>query len=655
MNRILFCFIMMVSALAATGQEKQADYGIGFAEIPAGSFYMGSNGYGLTYDEAPVHEVVISKPFRMSVTEITNEQYERFDPSHRKLRGKQGFSYGDNEAAVFVSWHEADEFCRWLSAETGKSYRLPTEAEWEYACRAGSYMKYSMGDVLPAESMKNQKEHHSFVQVDLTVACGRPNAFGLYDMHGNVEEWCQDWYGPYLPGVQIDPAGWSDGFYKVTRGGSHSTPVEYLRSANRMGMIPEDRHFMTGFRIVEADTVLAGTIPCREKAFPVSQHAAVWTDIDDAVFMEPEVYIRPPENQDVPMYHHNHCPSVTWCSNGDILAVWFSTETEYGREMSIWHSRLRYGEDEWDEASLLCSVPDRNMTGSSIWTDEETGRIYLLNGVEAGGWWRNLALMSIYSDDNGATWSRPAIVSPEHEPGHQVISGMIKSRDGLLMNACDAGPDNNEGSVLQISADGGKTWSSLCGNKPERFVDGGTGNIIAGIHASIVQLKDGSIMAFGRGNDITDSDGIKRMPMSISHDNGKTWTYSASVFPPISGGQRCTMTRLREGPILLVSFTHHPLRAPSDDQRMRIDGKIKSGIFAAVSYDEGKTWPVVKLITDGQRRIMDGGAWTGLFEMDEDKAEPRGYMAVTQSPDGMIHLLSSRNHYRFNLEWLEQK
>lgn len=87
---------------------------------------------------------------------------------------------------------------------------------------------------------------------------------------------------------------------------------------------------------------------------------------------------------------------------------------------------------------------------------------------------------------------------------------------------------------------------------------------------------------------------------------------------------------------------------------MRIDGELCSGVFAALSYDEGESWPVVKLISDGAYRFLDGGAWTGFFEMDAVRSEPRGYFAVTQSPDGMIHLLSSRNHYRFNLKWLEQ-
>lgn len=628
---------------------------IRFAEIPAGWFYMGSGGPGADYDETPIHKVVISRPFRMSVTEITNAQYEAFDPSHRALRGKQGFSSGDNEAVIFVDWHQADAFCRWLSEKEGRTYRLPTEAEWEYACRAGSCMHYSFGDRLPKAALKNQEEHHSFIPVDLTVAQSAPNAFGLYDMHGNVEEWCYDWYGPYFRGDQTDPVGYADGFYKVTRGGSHSTPVEYLRSANRMAMIPEDKHFLTGFRIIEAPYPATKPVPASTAAEPVAQHVAHWADMNDQPrYYTPIEYVIPPQISTAPMYPHNHCPAVTWCRNGDLLAVWFSTISEFGREMAIWHSRLRCGADSWDEASLLCKVPDRNMTGSSLRCDPDSGRIYLLNGVEAGGWWRNLALLAQTSDDNGATWSRPQIVSPEHTPGHQVIAGMIRSSEGWLINACDGGPDNNEGSVIQISRDDGRSWTSPCGEKPEEFEAGRTGGMIAGIHACVVQLRDGSLMAFGRGNDVADAKGRRRMTRSISGDMGKTWRYEASPFPPISGGQRCTMIRLKEGPIVLVSFTHHPLRPPKDKDRMRLGGKIKSGMFAAVSYDEGKTWPVRKLITDGQYRFMDGGAWTGFFETDADRAEPRGYLTMTQSPDGIIHLLSSKNHYRFNLKWLEQ-
>ncbi len=147
------------------------------------------------------------------------------------------------------------------------------------------------------------------------------------------------------------------------------------------------------------------------------------------------------------------------------------------------------------------------------------------------------------------------------------------------------------------------------------------------------------------------------MPMSISRDMGRTWTYSASPLPPIDGGQRLVLRRLNEGPLLLVSFTGHPQRTPETDRGMEFtapDGtKAKGyGMYAAVSFDDGRTWPVRRLVTDSVPRFLDGGAWTGFFESDSTHAEPRGYLCATQTPDGIIHLLSSRLHYRFNLAWL---
>ena len=95
---------------------------------------------------------------------------------------------------------------------------------------------------------------------------------------------------------------------------------------------------------------------------------------------------------------------------------------------------------------------------------------------------------------------------------------------------------------------------------PATFEAGSSAGTIAGIHAGVVQLSDGRFMAFGRGDGIVDKDGLERMPMSLSEDNGRTWTYSASEFPPIDGGQRLVLMRLQEGPVLLVSFTNHPFR-----------------------------------------------------------------------------------------------
>ena len=214
---------------------------------------------------------------------------------------------------------------------------------------------------------------------------------------------------------------------------------------------------------------------------------------------------------------------------------------------------------------------------------------------------------------------------------------------------------------MLVSKDGGKTWADPWNGAPKpEFAEGTTGSTIAGIHAGVVELKDGRWMALGRGNTIVAADGTRHMPMSISSDGGKTWTYAASPFPPIDGGQRLVLLRLREGPLLLVSFTDHPQRTPEKDRGMifqRADGTTFRGygLYAAVSYDEGKTWPVRKLLTDGKCRFLNGGAWTGNFMMDATHAEPRGYMAGVQAPDSTIHIVSSRLHYQFDLTWLEQK
>ena len=125
-------------------------------EIPAGTFYMGSVGEGEDLDEAPVHRVTISHAFRMGKTEVTNAQFEQFCPEHKALRGKNGVSVNDDDAVVNVTYQDAVDFCNWLSEKEGKPYRLPTEAEWEYACRAGTYTDYYTGDYLPEPMCRNQ-------------------------------------------------------------------------------------------------------------------------------------------------------------------------------------------------------------------------------------------------------------------------------------------------------------------------------------------------------------------------------------------------------------------------------------------------------------------------------------------------------------------
>lgn len=635
---------------------------IPMVEIPAGSFYMGSLGLEENYDEAPMHRVHISRPFRMSRTEITNAQYEEFCPEHKALRGKYGFSADDDEPVVLVSHDEAMAFCRWLSEKEGKTYRLPTEAEWEYACRAGTMWKYYMDDKLPAVYHRHQEIVSELKPVKLNVAQSPTNPWGLYDMCGNVEEWCLDWYGPYKEEEQTDPVGYADGLYRVTRGGSHNTPVDYLRCSNRLAMLPGDRSVMIGFRIVQVEYPATAPLPVETPAVEVAQSKWKWEKVSESqpIFHAPQVFVKEPvTDSKTPFYPHNHQPAVTWCENGDLLAIWFSTKEEKGREMVVLSSRLKAGSNEWEEARLFYHVPDRNLTGCALFHDKE-GTLYHINGVEQAGRWRNLMLTLRTSTDNGQTWSKPRIIAPEHTVRHQVIAGTFMTREGWMIQPCDATPSSAGGTAIHISKDRGETWVDPWDGQPSEYIQGGKGTTIAGIHAGVVQLKDGRLMALGRKNNIKDKDGRERMPMSISDDMGKTWTYAASEFPPLEGHQRLVLTRLNEGPLLFVSFTDHPYRTPENERGMIFTDKEGKpyrgyGLYAALSFDEGKTWPVKRLITDGEYRLLNGGAWTQFFEMDATHAEPRGYLACTQTPDNLIHLVSSRLHYRFNLAWLMGK
>ena len=635
-----------------------------FVRIQPGSFLMGQEKGG-DWDERPVHKVNITQSFGISVTEVTNAQYEQFDPEHRALRGKLGFSERDDEAVVFVSWYEAAEFCKWLSEKEGKPYRLPTEAEWEYACRAGTETAYHTGDTLPGEFYKNvrmswfpdpARQRRSAKPLLLTVGQTEPNPWGLFDMHGNVEEWCYDWYGPYDQDEQTDPVGRADGNFKVTRGGSHSTQISFLRSANRLGALPEDKSWLIGFRVVSGEMPgtepLASPEPALYARNVIQDFRPDWasgTDPNVPHFKGPVQYIKIPPESDGPMYsEHNHDPALVDCPNGDLLAIWYSCRDEPGRELTILASRLRHGTEQWEPASVFWNAPDRNDHAPAFWFDgKET--IYHFNGLSAAATWGNLATVMRLSTDNGATWSKARLINPEHGLRHMPIESVFQTHEGYIVLPCDAVTGGNGGTAVHISRDNGQTWTDPgTGKETPKFAEGTTGAWIAGIHAGVTQLKDGSLMAFGRGNTING-----KMPLSISKDMGVNWVYSASEFPPIGGGQRLILRRLLEGPILFVSFTNRNTGMKLENS----SGKEHRvfGMFAALSFDEGKTWPVKRLLTDGgAARDIDGGGNTGRFTMDPTHAEPRGYLAATQTPDGLIHLISSKQYYVFNLAWIRQ-
>ena len=247
--------------------EKDFDLGNGvqmtMVFIPAGSFDMGSpeNEPNRGSDET-LHRVTISKPFWMGKYEVTQEQWQA-------VMGNSLSNFkGPKLPVETVSWDDCQQFLSRLNQKhPGKIFRLPTEAEWEYACRAGTTTAYQWGDDPDGgagwcnaadQAAKRQNPGWTVFSWDdgyantAPVGSFRANAWGLFDMHGNVWEWCQDWYGPYQAGAQTDPGGAPNGKDRVARGGSWYRPPGLVRSAYRLWVHPGLRNWSVGFRVVLA-------------------------------------------------------------------------------------------------------------------------------------------------------------------------------------------------------------------------------------------------------------------------------------------------------------------------------------------------------------------------------------------------------------------
>ena len=213
--------------------------------IPAGEFMMGSpeSESGRRGNETQ-HEVKITQPFYLSAHEVTQQQY-------LEVMGNNPEQYArvDDKPVTNVNWHEAVAFYDKLSEQEGKDYRLPTEAEWEYACRAGTTTAYSFGN--DASGLGEHAWHRgNSGQTTHPVGEKLPNAWGLYDMHGNVWEWCQDWYGDYgKEKVVTDPTGAASGVNRVLRGGAFFNRPEFVRAADRTSSQPDNRNRNFGFRL----------------------------------------------------------------------------------------------------------------------------------------------------------------------------------------------------------------------------------------------------------------------------------------------------------------------------------------------------------------------------------------------------------------------
>jgi sulfatase modifying factor 1 len=242
--------------------------------IKGGCYEMGDTFGDGQADEKPVHNVCVND-FYIGKFEVTVGQFKRFvnetgyrteaekgdgcflwsgskwEKDGSKSWRSPGFSQDDNQPAVCVSWKDTQAFSEWLSRKGGKSYRLPTEAEWEYAARSGGKKEKYAG--MSNDSGLGDYTWYNANSGNRTRSVGgkTPNGLGLYDMTGNVWEWCQDWYGEkyYGESPRDNPRGPSSGQYRVLRGGFWNSRPEYVRAANRGWYVPAYRNYGSGFRL----------------------------------------------------------------------------------------------------------------------------------------------------------------------------------------------------------------------------------------------------------------------------------------------------------------------------------------------------------------------------------------------------------------------
>ena len=320
---VVFGSFSLAEQPKTTGGTSQTTNSIGMklTLVPSGEFLMGSKEsaaatakffdktYGKTFAdpdattasmcqaEQPQHRVRITKPFDLGTYHVTRGQFRQFvkdsgyktdaekgrndtwafnperkdfDLDTRYTWRNAGFEQTDEHPVVCVSWNDATAFCKWLSHKEGKAYRLPTEAEWEYACCAGTKTRYSSGDDpetlakvgnVADATLKTKFPGANAIKANdgyvFTAPVGKfkPNAFGLYDMHGNAWQWCSDWFDDnyYCESPINDPKGPDEGEEHVLRGGCWVFGPVVARSAFRVGGPPELRGYGTGFRVVRQD------------------------------------------------------------------------------------------------------------------------------------------------------------------------------------------------------------------------------------------------------------------------------------------------------------------------------------------------------------------------------------------------------------------
>lgn len=267
-DRLLLILVFACPAAVNAGTPyTDSTTGMEFVSIKGGCYQMGDSVGDGDPNERPVHEVCVSD-FSMGKFEVTNAQFKKFRPQHNSGKSQNASLDEDNQPVVNVSWEEAVAFSKWLSQQSGQKYRLPTEAEWEYAARAGSNQSRFWGNnpeeackyanVADMTAKKQWAKWTAFTcddgyAVSAPVGKFKPNGYGLYDMLGNVWEWCEDVYNSeaYTKLPKDNPVFGGSGEYRVMRGGGWSNGPLGIQNSHRVGLSPDFGHHSLGFRLVK--------------------------------------------------------------------------------------------------------------------------------------------------------------------------------------------------------------------------------------------------------------------------------------------------------------------------------------------------------------------------------------------------------------------
>ena len=576
------------------GPTHTNSLGMELVRFAPGTFTMGVGadlrvvdikGDGPDWDEQPAHTVTLTAPFYVLTAGVSKAQFD-----------EAGLGAAPDDGRV--SWERAAAFCAWLSRKEGRTYRLPTEAEWEYV---------------------------------------RRNPGAVTDFRG---EWVSDWHGAYRNVSLRDPAGPATGVLKVIR-------AEPDKRSSQPPSLDNKAIFRVVLDTAPTSRLVHSPLPFNQTAVKQSTAPALrGPDPAKPYFTARFALPIPPDNDgqfngsllgvDPAVVGHNHSPGFEIMPNGDALAVWFSGP-EYGKRIRIVQARLRHGAEEFDMPELLFKVKGdqdicpchwaKNFACMSCGKRKGDQDIVPLQWREGAtnwlftGWGYPGRFRVSCSTDNGATWTMVA-PTPQFFSGDgfpQPINSAFRAPDGAMYVATDG---NGGDSMLWRSVDNGLTWTDQGGRT-------------SGRHSTIVPLdQTGRLLSLGGKK--TDINGY--MPQNISTNWGATWQApTQSPFPKLGNTQRPSVCRLASGKLVMIGDA--TLVGTTTPPAGWTNGTAP---YVALSPDNGATWHFKSLPV--------------ALKHHASSHLTIGYSTVRQAPNGVIHVLTTMTHpclhYEFNEAWV---